>query len=102
MERPEVGPKGETRGIERVKSREFSRMGSGFAGESHARFYSCLFAKCVVEMCSEVGSAWDECRAEEGLGVPGKGNPGKSQTAATRDDPKKDLSDAVKKPIGDL
>ncbi len=98
MERPEVGPKGETRGIERVKSREFSRMGSGFAGESHARFYSCLFAKCVVEMCSEVGSA-------AGRGEPwrsGEGKSRQSQTAATRDDPKKDLFDAVKKPTGDL
>ena len=35
----------------------------------------------------EVGSA----AAEEDLGVLGEGNPGKSQTVATRDDPKKRL-----------
>ena len=45
MERPKVGPKGETRGFERVKSHEFSRMGSG--------------------------SAWEDRNAEEDLGVPG-------------------------------
>ena len=60
----------------------FQEWGAASPVESHYRVYSCLFAKCVVEMCSEVGSAWDECRAEEDLGVPGKGNPGKSQTAA--------------------
>ena len=43
----------------------------------------------------EVGSA----AAEEDLGVLGEGNPGKSQRVATRDDPKKDLSLAVKKPM---
>ena len=95
IERPEVGPKGETRGIERVKSHEFSRIGSGFAGEFHCRFYSCLFAdfdsiapasspfgptvgcstscpprhSVVVKMCS----AWEERRAEGDLGVPGEG-----------------------------
>ena len=43
-------PKGETRGIKRVKSNKFSRTGSGFAGEFHCRFYSCSFDKFVVQM----------------------------------------------------
>jgi hypothetical protein len=50
MERPKVGPKGETRGIERVKQDEFSRIGRGFAGEFHWRYDSCLFEEFVVQM----------------------------------------------------
>ena len=49
-----------------------------------------------------MGGAWEERRAEGGLGVPGEGKSRYSQTAAIRNDPKKDLSDAVKKPIGNL
>ena len=44
---------------------EFSRIGSGFAGEFCYRFYSCLFAKFLVYMCS----AWADRQAED-LGVP--------------------------------
>jgi hypothetical protein len=77
MERPEVGPKGETRGIERVKSNEYSRMGSGFTGEFLCRLYSCLFANFVFQMCS----AWAESRAEEDLSVPGEGKPLHSESA---------------------
>jgi hypothetical protein len=97
MERPEVGPKGETRGIERVKLHEFSRMGSGFTREFCYRFICVCLLSSWFDV-QEVGSA----TAEEDLGVLGEGNPGKSQTVATRDDPKKDLSLVVKKPIGDL
>ena len=77
MERPKVGPHGESRlwdksrktaarqlrrrsglgkpanqmsGIERVKSDEFSRIGSGFAKEFHCRYYSCSFGKFVVKI----------------------------------------------------
>ncbi len=76
------------------ESHEFSRIGSGFAGDFHRRFYSCLFANfdsiapalspfgptigcstscpprhsVVVQMCS----AWAESRAEEDLGVLGE------------------------------
>ena len=79
IERQNVGPQGESRlwdksrktaarqlrrrsglgkpanqmsGIERVKSDEFSRIGSGFAKEFHCRYYSCSFGKFVVQMCS--------------------------------------------------
>jgi len=41
-------------------------MGSCVAGEFDYRFYSCLFAKCVFQMCS----ACEEGQAEEDLGVP--------------------------------
>jgi hypothetical protein len=47
--------------------------GSGFAGESHYRFYSCFFAKCVVEMWSEVGSAAGRGGPQRSRG--GKENP---------------------------
>ena len=77
IERPKVGPQGESRlwdksrktaarqlrrrsglgkpanqmsGIERVKSDEFSRIGSGFAKEFHCRYYSCSFGKFVVKI----------------------------------------------------
>ena len=59
---------------------------------------SCLFGNFVVQMCS----ACAEARAEEDLGFPGERKSRQSQTAATSIDPKKDLSDAVKKPIGKL
>ena len=39
-------------------------MRSGFAGEFHRRFYSCLFANFVVQM----PSAWEKRLAEEDLG----------------------------------
>jgi hypothetical protein len=41
-------------------------MGSGFVGDFHRRFSLLKFA---VQMCS----AWEECRAEEDLSVPGEG-----------------------------
>ena len=33
------------------QSSEFLRMGSGFAGDFHRRFYSCLFANSWFKMC---------------------------------------------------
>ena len=93
MERPEVGPKGETRGIKRVKSHEFSRMGSGFAGECSYRFSSCFFAQfdsiapafspfgptvgCAAScpprhsVVVHMGGACGDRLAEEDLSVPG-------------------------------
>ena len=73
-------------------------MGVASPVESRYRFDSCFYAKCVVEMCS----AWEGRRAEEDLGVPGKGNPGSHRQPLQEMILKIDLSIAVKKPIGDL
>jgi len=54
-------------------ARVLTNGGGALPVESHYRFDSCLFAECVVQICS----AWEEKNAEEDLGVPGKGNPGR-------------------------
>ena len=77
---------------------EFSRIGSGFAGEFPCRLYSCFLAQ-FVDQWAVLGKSGEP---RGGLGVPGEGKSRYSQTAAIRNDPKKDLSDAVKKPIGNL
>jgi hypothetical protein len=64
-----------------------------------------LFSVLFVFICSvrgSMGGAWDNRWAEGDLGGLGEGKSRQSQTAATRIDPKKDLPDAVKKPIGKL
>jgi hypothetical protein len=45
---------------------------------------------------------WEARRVEEDLGAPGKGNPGSHRQPLQEMTQKKDLSLAVKKPIGDL
>jgi len=51
----------------------FQEWGAASPVESHYRVYSCLFAKCVVEMCSEVGSAAGRGGPQRSRG--GKENP---------------------------
>ena len=47
---------------------EFSRIGSGFAGEFHCRFYSCLFANSWFK-CAALGKSGEPRRTSA---FPGK------------------------------
>lgn len=61
---------------------KFSRMGNGFAGDFHCRYYSCSFGKFMFHMCSAWTTRQDKLiRFPRGSGCLKKFAPLKADTA---------------------